>query len=257
MALLSAALVAAFVLSGCGGGNRLITNRDGTVESGELVLDSIPRGEARDAYIIGCGDQMDVTFMFNKELNQQNVIVRPDGRISLPYIGELRVSGMSASELDSVLALRYAEIIINPDVTVMIKDFAPQTVYVLGEVGDAGGYPYTRGMTLLNLLAQGKGPTVKGRSNGVVVIRRIAPDHIVGVQIDLGELLGGKRFDLDVPLEPNDIVYVPRSRIATVEQFGESLYNILGKPADLYLKGWQIGNVKVLYNFYRRSGTAL
>jgi hypothetical protein len=45
--------------------------------------------------------------------------------------------------------------------------------------------------------------------------------------------------------------------MARAEDFSESLYNILTKPADIYLKGWQVWNLKVLYDFYKRSGTAL
>jgi hypothetical protein len=85
------------------------------------------------------------------------------------------------------------------------------------------------------------------------VIRRVAPDRIVGIQIDLIELLDDHRFDLDIPLMPNDIVYVPKSRIAKAEEFVESLFTILGRSGDLYLKGWQIANVKLLYEFYQRT----
>lgn len=251
-----AAFLAAIVLLGCAGGNRLFSNRDGEVESGALVLDSIPRQPAPDEYVIGYGDKMDVSFLYNESLDQRDIKVRPDGKISLPYVGEVRALGMRVSALDSILTAKYAEIIVNPSVTVIIRDFASQVVYVLGEVANGGGYPYTRGLTLLSLLAQGRGPTDKGKQNGILVIRRIAPDHVVGIQIDLTDLVKGKRFDLDIPLEPNDIVYVPKAKIAKAADFADMLSKILINPMDLYIKGWQVSNERVLYDFYRRSAYA-
>ncbi len=257
LSLCVAAFLAAILLLGCAGGNRLFSNRNGKVESGTLLLDSIPRQPQAEEYVIGYGDKLDVTFLYNESLNQREIKVRPDGKISLPYVGEVRASGVRVSYLDSVLAAKYSEIIVNPNVTVIVRDFASQVVYVLGEVAAGGGFPYTKGLSLLGLLSEGRGPTDKGKANAVLVIRRIAPDHIVGIQIDVKELLQGKRFDLDIPLEPNDIVYVPKSKLASVADFGDTLMRILNNPMDLYMKGWQVGNQKVLYEFYRRQGSAL
>jgi polysaccharide export outer membrane protein len=252
-----AAALAAIVLIGCAGGNRVFSVKDGNVESGTLVLDSIPRQPEVDEYVIGYGDKLDVTFLYNESLDQKEIKVRPDGKISLPYVGEVRASGVRVSHLDSLLTAKYSEIIVNPNVTVIVRDFASQVVYVLGEVGNGGGYPYNRGLTLLGLLAQGRGLTGKGKENGVLVIRRIAPDHVVGIQVDFKELVQGKRFDLDIPLEPNDIVYVPKSKIARAADFADTLTKILMNPMDLYIKGWQVSNEKILYDFYRRTANTL
>ena len=70
-------------------------------------------------------------------------------------------------------------------------------------------------------------------------------------------LLGKKRFDLDIPLQAFDIVYVPKSALASVQDFSLAVRDILGTPADLYLRGWQVANQKVLFDFYRKSGNSL
>jgi polysaccharide export outer membrane protein len=158
--------------------------------------------------------------------------------------------------LDSVLTARYSEILMNPNVTVVVRNYSPQVVYVLGETSRPGGYPYTKGMTLLDFLAVGGGPIKSSKKNGVIVIRRVAPDHIVGIQVDLRELLDRKRFDLDVALEPFDILYVPKARISKTQDFVLALGDILLTPAEVYIKGWQIANVEILYDFYRRQGLA-
>jgi polysaccharide export outer membrane protein len=249
--------VLACVLGGCaGGGNRLISSRGGDVESGELVLSDIPRRPEPEEYIIGHADVLDVTFFYNRELNQVDLKVRPDGKISLPYIGDVAVVGKTVSGLDSALTARYSEILVKPIVTVVVRNYSPQVVYVLGEVSSAGGYPYTKGMTLLDFLALGGGPIKSSKKSGIIVIRRVAPDHVVGIQVDLRDLLDKKRFDLDVALQPFDILYVPKSELSKAQDFVLALRDILETPADLYIKGWYVANVKVLYDFYKRQGSA-
>jgi len=255
--LLVAAGLIALLSLGCGGGNRLISNRNGEVESGQLVLGKIPSRPEPDEYVVGHGDVLDISFLYNRDLNQAEMKVRPDGKISLPYVGDILVVGRAVSEIDSVITARYAEIIVEPDITIIMRDFAPQVVYVLGEVGDAGGYPYRKGMTLLDFLALGGSPTKAAKRDGVIVIRRVAPDHVVGIQVDLRELLGGKRFDLNIPLEPSDIIYVPKSLLASGQDFAKAMQDIFTMPTELYLRGWQVANVKLLYDFYRRTGQAL
>ena len=238
---------------GCGGGNAVISNIGEEVVTGELVLDSIPRAPEEDEYLIGQGDKLDIVFLYNREFSQKDIVVRSDGKISLPYAGELRVAGITVSRLDSILTAKYSEILINPDISVIVKEYKPQLIYVLGEVELPGGYPYKRGMTLLSALSLGRGLTDDARKNGVLVLRRVAPDHVVGIQIDLNELMGKKIFSLDIPLEPFDIVMVPKSKLSSVRDFSETLYSILAKPADLYIKGWNIANMKILFDFYKRT----
>ncbi len=244
-----------FMLGGCGSGNRFISNRGGEIESGELVLDSIPRRADPSEYVIGHGDAIDILFLYNSDLNQIDLKVRPDGKISLPYIGDIVAAGKPVSALDSAITARYAEIIVNPDPVVILRKFQPDVIYALGDVLSPGGYEYRRGMTLASALALGGGPGKSAKKNGVLVIRRVAPDHVVGIQVDIDELFSGKRFDLDIPLQAFDIVYVPKSKIARGQDFMVALKDIIMTPMDLYLKGWQAANVKILYEFYRKTAT--
>ncbi len=251
---LGVACAVSLSIAGCGGGNKLIASRNGLVESGTLELDSIPVSPAEGEYVIGQGDRVDIRFPFNSELDEIGVPVRPDGRITLSLIGDVVAAGMTPSALDSVITSRYAEFVVDPNVAVIVKDFAAQVVYVLGEVGTAGGFPYERGMTLLGALALGRGPTPKGASNGVLIIRKIGPAHVIGIQIDYGDVAGGKRFDLNVPLQAGDIVLVPKSRIGKTQDFVLMLHDILSRPLDLYLKGWNVANAKIMFDYYQRVG---
>jgi polysaccharide export outer membrane protein len=250
-----AAIGATLLLTaGCGGGNRLIENRAGAVEKVRLDPSAIPSGEDAGDYIIGYGDALDVVFLYNREYNRENIKVRPDGRISFPYVGDIDVAGRTVPWVDSLLTAKYSEIIRDPEITVIVREFQTQQVYVLGQVGDPGAYEYVRGLTLMQALSLGSGLKDSAKRNGVVVVRRIAWDHVIGIEIDVKEILDNDRFDMDIPIKPFDIVMVPKSKLATTEDFIESVSNILISPADVYLKGWSVANVKTQYDFYRRIG---
>lgn len=250
------ACLLAAVLIGCGGGNKFIQQRGGEVIRGELRLDSIPMQPEPTEYMIGYGDQLDVVFLFNPQYSRNDVRVRPDGKISFPLAGEIAVAGMTASQIDTLITEIYSEIIVEPEVSVIVSDFQDRLVYVMGEVSAPGGYPVELAQTLLAALSAAHGPKREGKRNSVLVMRRVAPDHVVGIQVDLTQLLDEHRFDLDIPLQPNDIVYVPRSAISAATDFINALHTIIGQPMDLYLEGWRVWNVQTYYEYWKERGGA-
>ncbi len=247
-------LILAAFSAGCGGGNRVVENRAGVLETAPLDPYHLPRAADIGEYRVGYGDVIDVVFLYNSEYSREGIKVRPDGRISYPYVGDIEVVGMTASSIDTLLTERFSEILYGPDITVILREFETKMVYVLGEVRRAGAYEYTTGLTLVNVLALGGGMNEDAKKNNVIVIRRVAPDHIVGIEVDTNDILKGNRYDLNVAIEPYDIVMVPKSRISTVADFSNQMLQILTAPADIYLKGWQVVNVKAQYDFYKSVG---
>ena len=245
-------LCAVMVLTGCGGGGtKIISNTGGDVIRGEIDISEFADYSQDTEYKIGQGDIIDVRFLYNPEYNLSEMKVRPDGRISLPYAGEVSAAGLTPAQLDSVITSRYSAIVKSPDVAIILRDFAESVVYVLGEVRVPGAYEIDRGITLLGALAKGQGLIKGAKKNSVLVIRRVSEDQIVGMQFDANELLEEGRFDLDIQLRPNDIVYVPKSTLQKAEEFVSVVYDILYKPAELYIAGWQVAKVRWLYEFYR------
>lgn len=238
---------------GCCSGNKLIQQHGGEVIKGELMLDSIPMIPEPDEYVIAYGDQLDVVFLFNQEYSRSGIKVRPDGKITFPLAGEVKVAGMTASELDDLITEAFSEIIVNPEITVIVSQFQERLVYVMGEVRSPGGYPADETPTLLAALSMARGTSEQGKQNGVLVMRRVAPDHVVGIQVDLKQLLDKHRFDLDIPLRPNDIVYVPKSAISKATDFVNAMHTILARPMEIYLRGWQAWNVKTYYEYWTRQ----
>jgi protein involved in polysaccharide export with SLBB domain len=173
-------------------------------------------GVADQEYRISLGDQLDIKFFYNPELNEQ-VIVRPDGRISLQLIPEIVANGMTPAALTRQLTEFYSKDLKQPQVTVIVRGFGSQRVYVDGEVGKPGMVPILGLMTALQAIAEAGGMKETARDYQVLIIRRGALNKPMAFSLDLKKAREGKDLSQDIALAPFDIVYVPRSRIANVK----------------------------------------
>jgi protein involved in polysaccharide export with SLBB domain len=166
-------------------------------------------------YKIQVGDQLDIKFFYNPELNEQ-VVVRPDGRISLQLIPEIAADGLTPAGLTARLAEAYAKDLRQPQVTVIVRSFGSQRVFVDGEVAKPGMIPILGTMTTLQAIAEAGGMKPSARAGDVIVIRRGAAGKPVAFRVNLQAARDGKDLAQDVGLAPFDIIYVPRSRVANV-----------------------------------------
>ena len=160
---------------------------------------------------------------------------------------------MSPMALDSVLTHRFAEILREPTLSVILREPADRVVYVLGEVRRPGGYSYTEKITITQAVTMAEGFMKSSKGQNTVVIRREGLENIVGVEIDVRSILNGEMIQNDIYLKNYDIVWVPKSRIYTVSDFSEAVWKIFSAPLDVYLKGWQIRTLQANYEFFRRE----
>ncbi len=164
------------------------------------------------------GDYLDVRFYKTPELNL-DVPIRSDGKISLEPIGEVQAAGLTPDELSRDLTRRYAKELTNPRVTVIVRGFGGQ-VFVGGEVKNPAAIAFTTGMTALQAIDGAGGFLNTAGRDSVVLIRREG-DRYAGHRLSLGKVLAGDDMSGDVPLQPTDIVHVPRSRIGNMNLFIE------------------------------------
>jgi polysaccharide export outer membrane protein len=202
-------------------------------------------------YIIAIGDELDVVFLYHKDLTMEKLIVRSDGRISLPYVGDVMAAGYRPMQLDSVLTDHFAEILRDPNLSVIVRTSAEKKVYVLGEVGNPGGYPFDTNVSLLQAVALAKGVRRSGMADHTVVIRREGVTRIIGVEVDMNAIMKGEALHQDFMLRNNDIVFIPKKRLYSVRDFMEAVNMIISPPIQAYLRGWEIANVDAVYEFYR------
>lgn len=186
---------------------------------------------AMPAYRLGFGDVLDIKFLGSPEYNE-TVTVRPDGRISLQGIDELDVLGLSPADLDARITQAYSQILVNPGVTVIVRQSAGQKCYVAGEVDKPGSFDLAKGMTALRAIAAAGGPKKSAKMGSVILIRMDAQNRAEATRLDLSFTRDGLEYDL--PVMGNDIIYVPRSFIADVNAFVSQLYEIVLPPFDSY-----------------------
>ena len=188
------------------------------------------------AYIIRPGDQLDIKFFYNPELNE-SVTVRPDGKISLQLVDEIQAGGLEPSELDEFLTEKYAMELRKPVITVIVRSFEGQRIYVGGEVNNQSEMTLPAGMTILQAVFQAGGFMETASPENTILIRQGPNKEPIPIQIDLKNALYGKGDAVNLMLKPNDIVYVPKSAIAEankwVNQYIEKLILFRGFSAGV------------------------
>ncbi len=122
-------------------------------------------------YRISPGDTLEVAVWGYDDLSR-TVIVRPDGSISLPVVGELRAQGLSPADLAQQVSRSLARWVKSPRVSVIVKSFAQHQVYILGAVARPGVYPVQPGLTVAEAIALAGGLTSFADRNNLTVLRK-------------------------------------------------------------------------------------
>jgi len=193
------------LMSGCGS----------TVRSPDALTAPQLHAAKEQEYRIQAGDGLEVKFFYNPELNEQ-IIVRPDGRISLQLIGDLMAAGLTPAELTSLLVEKYSPELAQPKITIFLRSFAGNKVFVDGEVNGPGLQDLTGPLTLRQSIARAGGLKETARTNEIVIIRQQPNAGRVVITADLKKVNDGSDMSQDLHLQPYDIVYVPKSPIANL-----------------------------------------
>ncbi len=172
---------------------------------------------ATQEYRIQPGDLLDIKLFYNPELNE-SVTVRPDGRIALQLVKEIDAAGLTPAQLTDLLTGKYAAQIKNPEITVLVRSFNTQKVFVDGEVNRAGLVALAEPMTVLQAVAQAGGFKDTAKRSEVILIRRGADNKRITMTMDLDNAIDGSDRAQDQLLRPYDIVYVPKSTIANIDE---------------------------------------
>jgi len=174
-------------------------------------------------YQIQIGDGLEIQSYYDSTL-RQTVTVRPDGRISLVLLGDIDVAGKTAHQLDDELSKKYAERLpAHPDVTVTIQQMAEQVVYIGGEVKSPTIEPIKGSLTLLQGITEAGGFLPTANDSQVIVLRQQGQGEFRAYQIDPSRVLTNESGELY--LKPHDIVFVPKTQIAKIDQYVQQYVN--------------------------------
>lgn len=166
-------------------------------------------------YSLQPGDQLDVTFRYNPELNEQ-VTVQPDGYFSVQLAHDVRAQGRTLEEIREDLNDAYRRELRDPAVTVQLRNALPTRVYVGGEVNAPGEFiSVGPAMTVMQAIARAGGLKNSANQERIILVRRGSNGRGVPYGVDYVAAAGGQQ-DADVQLASYDTIFVPRSDVANV-----------------------------------------
>lgn len=164
--------------------------------------------ETSHEYVIGENDVLDIDVWKEKEISR-TIPVRPDGKISLPLIGEIQASGLTPLELQSDIAKRYKAYIENPEVTVIVADPRSHQFNIVGQVTKPGTYPLSESMTVLDGIAAAGGFRDFAKETKIYVLRPVPGGIQVRIPFNYKDVIMGKSLQENVSLKPGDTIVVP------------------------------------------------
>lgn len=172
------------------------------------VTPTAPAGVALPAdYIIGPEDVLQVLFWREKDMSA-DVIVRPDGKISLPLLNDVVVAGLTPDQVRQQVTEEAKKFVEDPNATVVVKQINSRKVYITGNVERPGPFPLLRATTVLQLIAMAGGLKEFAKAGDIVVVR-----SDLGQQLSYGfsydDLKNRKNLSQNILLKPGDVVIVP------------------------------------------------
>lgn len=248
---------------------------------GRLVRSAPPPAQRR--YVLQPNDVLSVRFPYSADMNSE-VVVRGDGRISLPIVGDVVAENKTPQELQTQLQQLYAPHVTNADLVVMVKESqsnlyqyrglmrqvpdpglteltinvtktAPLLVYVGGEVPAPGLQPYVAQTSALQAIYTAGGPAPTADMRSVVILRRGPDGSGIRLVTDLTTDLAGAGTGNTV-LHPYDMVIVPRSTITLVgDALDQYLYRLVRPLANSSVGVFFTKQIGTLNQFTRTEGT--
>ena len=212
-------------------------------ESLAYYVDELP-------YRVAPGDELDVDFgaaIDGRPLRVENVLVRPDGMISLPPIGEVRAAGHTPGELDSMLTLRYIDVYRDPKITVSVARLAGNFVHVLGNVRNPGSFELMPNATVLQAVARAGGGMPDAAMGSVILMRRTGPSSLVVRKVQLDRAIRQGLASQDPYVRRFDIVYVPKTTIGNVNTFVGQFFGSIRTVAEAYIFGWEAFHIERVF----------
>jgi protein involved in polysaccharide export with SLBB domain len=171
---------------------------------------------AAAGYRVGAGDELNFRFIYTPELSTV-AVVRADGKVSLPLLGEVQAAGMNLRQLADQVQAGLSQRVRRPEVVINVQGNLPsQRVFVGGEVGKPGVQQLAGSLTAMQAVLAADGLKDTAQPREVTVLRNVPGGERQVFRIDMKALMEGDPSAQDVVLAPYDVVIVPKSGIANV-----------------------------------------
>ncbi len=168
-----------------------------------------PSAKASPDYILQASDLLHIQVFQEEDLTRE-VRISQEYTITLPLIGKIDVKGLSLRQMEEKIRKLYEkDFLVNPQVTIVVKEYAKLTVDVQGQVGKPGSveFPQERGLTLLSAITRAGGFTRLSDRSQVLLTRKSADGSSETFKINANDIIEGKNKE-SWPLQVDDIIYV-------------------------------------------------
>ncbi|WP_198408614.1 polysaccharide biosynthesis/export family protein [Sulfuricella denitrificans] len=163
--------------------------------------------EVDSGYQIGPEDVLEIS-VWKEEGLKKEVLVRPDGGVSFPLIGEIQAAGKTAGQLRKEIAQRLEKFIPDPVVSIAFLKVGGNKIYVIGKVNNPGEFPAGRYVDVLQALSMAKGLTPFAAENGIKIMRKEGGKDIV-FPFRYSDVKNGEDLEQNIQLKGGDVVVVP------------------------------------------------
>jgi polysaccharide biosynthesis/export protein len=185
-------------------------NRKEAPDSVPTRVDATPKPAGSpdaNGYVIGEQDQLTITVWKEKELST-SVVVRPDGKITVPLVGDVRVIGMTTLQLQALLSEKLKPFITVPQVTVAVSQINSRKIYLIGQVMREGTFPLNSSTTILQVIAEAGGLKDFAKRKNIYVLRQ-SENGEERYQFNYDAVIRGKKQEQNILLQPGDTIVVP------------------------------------------------
>ncbi len=155
-----------------------------------------------------------MSFVKVGDLSFENINVRPDGKISFPLVGDVQAEGLTLDALRASLKESISNLVQNSEVFIQVNQFGGNKVIILGEVSDPGIYR-TGPINIVEALSLAGGYTKDAVLRNVLVLRGDLNSPQV-IKVNLSKAITGRDFSQNIPIEPRDVIYIPKSFISDI-----------------------------------------
>jgi len=157
-------------------------------------------------FVIGVGDVLTITVWRDEKLSG-DVVVRPDGMISLPLLNDVHVVGSTPEQLAKTIAKATTKYVADPEVTVIVKEIHSRRVFVLGKVASPGKYDLVGATNVLQILAMAGGLLEYADTKNIVIIRTVNGQE-QRLRFNYNDALKGKNVKQPIVLQPGDTIVI-------------------------------------------------
>ena len=169
---------------------------------------ALAQSEPSKGYLIQPGDVLEVSVWKEEDL-QREVLVRPDGQISFPLVGDIDANGKTVSDLRAEITDRLQKYIPNLVVTVTVARIMGKKIYVIGQVNNPGEFVVNPAVDVMQALSMAEGTTPFAKLGDIVILRRDSNGRQSATPFRYNEVANGRSLGQNIMLDNGDIVVVP------------------------------------------------